>query len=69
MPTFIEVKKWIIEAAREMGAEMSTRRAKGLAGDYLAAIDADPTLRYSVLTYADPTGEAAVRRWFMTATA
>ena len=64
MPTFVQVKQWILEAAAEMGAKMSVRRAKGLAGDYLAAIDADPTLRYSVLTYSDPTGEAAVRRWF-----
>lgn len=64
MPTFIEVKRWILEAAQEMGAEMSVRKAKGLAGDYLTAMDADPTLRYSVLTYSDPTGEAAVRRWF-----
>lgn len=69
MPTFIQVKRWILEAAEEMGAEMSTRKAKGLAGDYLTAMDADPMLRYSVLTYSDTTGEAAVRNWFQTVAA
>ena len=64
MPSFVDVKRWILEAAREMGANVSTRRAKSLAGDYLTALEDDPLLRYSVLTYDDPTGEQAVRRWF-----
>ena len=55
MPTFVDVKRWILEAAREMGANVSTRRAKSLAGDYLTALEDDPLLRYSVLTYDDPT--------------
>ena len=52
-----------------MGANVSTRRAKGLAGDYLTALERDPGLRYSVLTYNDPTGEQAVRRWFQSVAA
>lgn len=69
MPSFVDVKRWILEAAREMGANVSTRRAKSLAGDYLTGLERDPGLRYSVLTYNDPTGEQAVRRWFQSVAA
>lgn len=60
MPSFITVKKWILEAAAEHGAPMSTRRAKSLAAAWLAQPD---PLDYLRLTYADPVGESIVRRW------
>lgn len=60
MPTFITVKKWIIEAAAEFGAPMSTRRAKSLAAAWLSMPD---PLEYLRITYHDPVGESVARRW------
>ena len=59
-PGFVQVKKWILEAAAELGADISVRHAKSLAGDWLAASTHDD---YSRLTYADPVGEGVARRW------
>ena len=60
-PNFIQVKTWIIEAAPEYGLRMTVRRAKKLAGDYLASLD--PELDEGRTDYADPTGMEACRRW------
>jgi len=60
-PSFIQIKKWIIEAAPLHGVEMTGNRAKALAGRYLAELD--PELDDSRTEYADPTGTEAVRRW------
>lgn len=62
MPNFIQVKKWIQEAAEMMGARISNRKAKHLAGEWLLVQDA--TLSYNSLTYSDSTGEEACKRWF-----
>lgn len=64
MLTFKNVKQWIREEARAVGAQLNGKEAQAMAGAYLTELDADPTLRYSVLTYADSTGEAAVKAWF-----
>ncbi|GAA1110701.1 hypothetical protein [Nesterenkonia jeotgali] len=64
MPTFKEAKSWIREAARELGAQVNGREAQALAGAYLTTLDTDPQLRQSALSYADPTGERAVKAWF-----
>ena len=63
MPTFIQVRKWIQEAAQLMGAKISVRKAKHYAGEYLLTLDAE--LSYNSLTYSDSTGEEACKRWFM----
>ena len=63
MPNFIQVKKWIQEAAELMGAKISGRKAKHYAGEYLLTLDAQ--LSYNSLTYSDTTGEEACKRWFM----
>ena len=63
MPNFIQVKKWIQEAAELMGAKISGRKAKHYAGEYLLTLDAE--LSYNALTYSDPTGEQACKAWFM----
>lgn len=60
-PSFIQIKKWIIEAAPEYGVQMTGNRAKALAGRYLA--EQDPELDEGRTEYADPTGTEAVRRW------
>jgi len=60
-PNFIQIKKWIIEAAPEYGVKMTGNRAKALAGRYLA--EQDPELDDGHTEYADPTGTEAVRRW------
>lgn len=60
-PTFIQIKKWILEAAPLHGVEMTGNRAKALAGRYLAGLD--PELDEGRTDYADPTGTEAVRRW------
>ena len=60
-PTFIQIKKWILEAAPEYGFEMTGNRAKALAGRYLAGLD--PEMDEGRTEYADPTGTEAVRRW------
>lgn len=60
-PSFIQIKKWIIEAAPLHGVEMTGNRAKALAGRYLAELD--PELDDGRTEYADPTGNEAVRRW------
>jgi len=60
-PSFIQIKKWIIEAAPLHGVEMTGNRAKALAGRYLAELD--PELDDGHTEYADPTGTEAVRRW------
>jgi len=59
--SFIQIKKWIIEAAPEYGVKMTGNRAKALAGRYLA--EQDPELDDGRTEYADPTGTEAVRRW------
>lgn len=64
MPKFTEVKRWIREAASEIGFYLPEMQAKALAGAWMTAYDDDPALRYSVLTYADSTGEQAVKTWF-----
>ena len=58
MPTFITVKKWIIEAAAEHGVHMPTRRAKSLAAAWLSMPD---PLEYLRITYSDPVGESVAR--------
>lgn len=63
MPNFIQVKKWIQEAAELMGAKVSNRKAKHYAGEWLLTQDAE--LSYNSLTYSDSTGEEACKRWFM----
>ena len=63
MPTFTQVKKWIQEAAAQLGAEISNRKAKHYAGEWLIIQDA--MLSYDSLTYKDETGEEACKRWFM----
>jgi len=60
-PSFIQIKKWIIEAAPDYGVKMTGNRAKALAGRYLA--EQDPELDDGRTEYADPTGTEAVRRW------
>jgi hypothetical protein len=60
-PSFIQIKKWIIDAAPLHGVEMTGNRAKALAGRYLAELD--PELDAGRTAYADPTGTEAVRRW------
>jgi len=60
-PSFIQIKKWILEAAPEHGVAMTGNRAKALAGRYLAELD--PELDDGRTEYADPTGTEAVRRW------
>lgn len=64
MPTFKDAKRWIREAARELGAQLNGREAQALAGAYLTTLDTDPQLRQSSITYGDPTGERAVKAWF-----
>lgn len=64
MPTFIQIKKWIIEEAALVSAEMTVRRAKALAGEYMTTIDPDAGLRYSTISHSDPVAEAAVKAWF-----
>jgi len=59
--SFIQIKKWIIEAAPGYGVKMTGNRAKALAGRYLA--EQDPELDEGRTDYADPTGTEAVRRW------
>ncbi|MDI3194801.1 hypothetical protein QK290_10630 [Pseudarthrobacter sp. AL07] len=59
-PSFVQIKGWILAAAAEAGTVMSVRRAKKLAGDYLAKNDPES---YRRLTYADPVGEGVARRW------
>jgi hypothetical protein len=59
-PNFTTVKGWILEAAAESNMVMSVRRAKKLAGDYLARNDPDAYKRF---TYSDPVGEGVARRW------
>ena len=60
-PSFVQIKKWIIEAAPLHGVTMTGNRAKALAGRYLA--EQDPELDEGRAEYADPTGNEAVRRW------
>lgn len=60
IPNFTTVKGWILEAAAESNLVMSVRRAKGLAGEYLAKNDPDAYKRF---TYGDPVGEGVARRW------
>ena len=70
MPTFVAVKKAIQEEARRAGEHMPVSRAKHLAGKYLDTLAADPLVREkSPLTYVDPTGEQAVKKWFRATTA
>ena len=70
MPTFVAVKKAIQAEARAPGEHMPVSRAKYLAAQYLNALHADPlTGSKSPLTYADPVGEAAVKKWFRATTA
>ena len=64
MPNFIEVKKWIREAAKEIGAYVPECQAKFYAGEFLTSMDPDTFLRTSSLTYSDPTGEKACKEWF-----
>jgi hypothetical protein len=59
-PNFVTVKGWILDAATESNMVMSVRRAKKLAGDYLARTDPDDYLR---ITHSDPVGEGVARRW------
>lgn len=61
IPSFIQIKKWIIEAAPTYGVKMTCNRAKALAGRYLAELD--PELDEGRTDYSDPTGNEAVRRW------
>ena len=65
MPSFMQVRDWIREAAREMGAQISGRKAKHYAGEYLLTLEG---LAHSTITYSDPTGEEACKRWFMAVT-
>ena len=60
IPNFTTVKGWILEAAAESHLTMSVRRAKELAGEYLAKNDPDAYKRF---TYGDPVGEGVARRW------
>lgn len=60
-PSFVQIKKWIIEAAPGHGVKITGNRAKALAGRYLAELD--PELDEGRTDYADPTGTEAVRRW------
>lgn len=64
MLTFKNVKQWIREEARSVGAQLSGKEAQAMAGAYMTEMDSDPALRYSSLTYADNTGEQAVKAWF-----
>jgi hypothetical protein len=59
-PNFTTIKRWILESAAESNTVMSVRRAKGLAGDYLAQNDPES---YRRQVYADPVGEGVARRW------
>jgi len=59
--SFVQIKKWIIDAAPLHGVKMTGNRAKALAGRYLA--EQDPELDEGRTDYADPTGNEAVRRW------
>jgi fructose 1,6-bisphosphatase len=59
-PSFVLIKGWILAAAAETGTVMSVRRAKKLAGDYLAKNDPEAYRRQA---YADPVGEGVARRW------
>lgn len=68
MLTFKMVKQWIREEARNMGAQLNGKEAQAMAGAYMTEMDADPMLRYSVLTYTDTVGEAAVKAWFKSVT-
>lgn len=63
MPNFIQVKKWIQEQAETTGVQISSRKAKHLAGEWLML--QDPLLSYNSLTYSDTTGEAACKAWFL----
>ena len=58
---FVQVKAWILEAAPDYDLHMSVRRAKALAGEYLASLD--PELDDGRTDYSDPTGNEAVKRW------
>lgn len=61
-PSFIQVKKWVLEAAHEQRIRMSVRDAKRLAGDYLTKdLGHD---YYKRTTYSDPVGEGVARRWY-----
>lgn len=60
-PSFIEIKSWILEAAPMYDVRMSVRRAKTLAGEYLASLD--PEHDEGRTSYSDPTGTEAVRLW------
>jgi hypothetical protein len=59
-PNFTTVKRWILESAAECNVVMSVRRAKKMAGDYLAKNDPDAYKRF---TYGDPVGEGVASRW------
>ena len=59
-PSFVTVKKWIKEAAVELGSRMSERQAKSLAGDFLNAGSDDD---YKRIVYSDPVGEGVAKRW------
>lgn len=63
-PSFIQIKKWIIEAAPTHNVRMTGNRAKALAGRYLSELD--PELDEGRTDYSDPTGNEAVRRWMDT---
>lgn len=58
MPSFVETRKLIQVAAVEIGARVSGRQAKHLAGQMLTQCE-----DYSTLTYSDPTALAAVHAW------
>lgn len=60
IPSFVTVKGWIIEAAQESNVFMSVRKAKSLAGEFLAKSDPD---EYKRITHGDPVGEGVARRW------
>lgn len=60
-PSFVQIRKWIMEAAPDYGVRITGNRAKALAGRYLTELD--PEMDDGRTDYADPTGDEAVRRW------
>lgn len=57
---FMVIKSWMRTAASEFGIPLSSREAHRVTNVYVSTLRGD---EYSTITYSDPTGEAACRRW------
>lgn len=67
--TMSQLRFWIKEAGELHGAPVNNAYAKKLAARFIIESNADEDMRQldlttETITYADPTGREAVRRWF-----